>query len=237
MENYILYRYKEWLKTREGNLLKQLSSLTVGAIILLTSLFVTLLAILVVAVLLPTGETIYTNLSFILMGIEVILITITSIYSEKIQIAHSKKNFKNYKVKCNELGDFLIENGLTSDFVPMLIERLNTKISEIEQMIKHKHEAVNKFMEMLLIPISAIILGAMLDKETSILETFGIGISGLLIVFLIYGIIILTLFLYDIVMRIPEEKYKQFISDLQGFLDFEECEKNYKKVLLEDVTH
>ena len=47
MENYIFYRYKEWLKARDGNLLKQVSKLTIGAIILLSLLFVVLITMFV----------------------------------------------------------------------------------------------------------------------------------------------------------------------------------------------
>ena len=234
MENYILYRYKEWLKTREGSFLKQLTKIPVGAIVLLSFLLVTLIAMLVV-VLVSKGEGDYMILSYILMGAEVTLGIIITIYSEKILISHSKKNFVEYKTKCNELGEFLIEHGLTIDFVPRLIESYNDRISEIEEMIKHKHEAVNKFMEMLLIPISAIILGAMLDKDISVSDTLELGILGMFIVFLIYGVIVFTMFLYDVVMRMPEDKYRQIAADLQSFLDFKECEKPSEQISSKDL--
>lgn len=234
MENYILYLYKEWLKTREGGFLKQLTKLPVGAIVLLSLLLVTLIAMLVV-VLVPKGEGDYMILSYVLMGAEVALGIIITIYSEKFLISHSKKNFVKYKTRCNELGGFLIGNGLTIDFIPRLIENFNDRISEIEETIKHKHEAVNKFMEMLLIPISAIILGAMLDKDISVSDTLEFGLLGLLIVFLIYGVIVFATFLYDVVMRMPEDKYRQIAADLQSFLDFKKCEKPSEQISSKDL--
>ena len=150
---------------------------------------------------------------------------ITSIYSEKNQITYSKKNFENYKNRCSKLEEFLSQYGITNNFIPTLIERYNAKISEIEEMIRRKHEAVNKFMEMLLLPISALILGAMLDKDTSVSETLVLG--G-------YGLIVFMLLLYDAIMRIPENKYKQFVADLQSFLDIEKCREACEEVLSED---
>lgn len=236
MENYIFYRYKEWLKARDGSLLKQVSKLTIGAIILLSLLFVVLITMFVF-ILLSKVKSEYINIAYILMGVEGIIIIITSIYSERIQVIHSKKNFINYKAKCKEMEDFLTENSLPIEFVPFLIERFNDRISKIEEMIKHKHEVVNKFMEMLLIPVSALILGAMLDKEMPVTETLELGLLGFLIVFLIYAVIIFMLFLYDTIMRFPENKYKQFISDWQDFLDFKEYERIGKQVVLENATH
>lgn len=32
------------------------------------------------------------------------------------------------------------------------------------------------------------------------------------------------LFLYDFVIRFPQGKYKEFVTDLQSILDFKECE-------------
>lgn len=217
-------------------MLKQVSKLTIGTIILLSFLFVVLITMFVF-ILLSKVKSEYINIAYILMGVEGIIIIITSIYSERIQIIHSKKNFINYKAKCKEMEDFLKENSLSVEFVPFLIERLNDRISKIEEMIKHKHEVVNKFMEMLLIPVSALILGAMLDKEMPVTETLELGLLGFLMVFLMYAVIIFMLFLYDTIMRFPENKYKQFISDWQDFLDFKEYERIGKQVLLENATH
>lgn len=233
MENYILYRYKEWLKTRNGNLFKRISKLTIGASVLLALLFLTLIAIFVF-VIMAEFERNYINFAYLFIGIESVIVIITSIYSEKMQITYSKKNFEQYKDKCRALEVFLTENGITNNFVPTLIERYNAKISEIEEMIKCKHEAVNKFMEMLLIPISALILGAMLDKDTNISETLVLGIYGMLIVSLVYGAIVFLLFLYDTIMRNSENKYRQLVTDLQSSLDIEKCGEACEEVLSED---
>ena len=176
----------------------------------------------------------YINLAYVFISIESVIVIITSIYSEKMQITHSKKNFEQYKDKCKALKVFLMENGITNNFVPTLIERYNAKISEIEEMIRRKHEAVNKFMEMLLIPISALILGAMLDKDTSVSETFVLGSYCMIIVSFIYVLIVFMLFLYDAIMRIPENKHKQFVADLQSFLDIEKCSEACEEVISEN---
>ena len=64
MENYIFYRYKEWLKARDGSLLKQVSKLTIGAIILLSLLFVVLITMFVF-ILLSKVKSEYINIAYI----------------------------------------------------------------------------------------------------------------------------------------------------------------------------
>lgn len=233
MENYIFYCYKKWLKETEDSILKQISKLPVGATILLSFLILSLIAI-IVFVIMSEFDQKWINWAYVSIGFESVVIIITSIYSEKNQITYSKKNFENYKNRCSKLEEFLSQYGITNNFIPTLIERYNAKISEIEELIKRRHEVVNKFMEMLLIPISALILGAMLDKDTSIPETLLLGGRGLIIISLVYGIIVFMLFLYDAIMRIPENKYKQFVADLQSFLDIEKCSEACEEVLSED---
>lgn len=233
MENYIFYCYKKWLKKTEDSILKQISKLPVGATILLSFLILSLIAI-IVFVIMSEFDQKWINWAYVSIGVESVVIIITSIYSEKNQITYSKKNFEKYKERCGKLEGFLTHNGITKKFIPTLIERYNAKISEIEEMIRRKHEAVNKFMEMLLLPISALILGAMLDKDTSVSETLVLGGYGMIIVFLIYGLIVFMLLLYDAIMRIPENKYKQFVADLQSFLDIEKCREACEEALSGD---
>ena len=86
------------------------------------------------------------------------------------------------------------------------------------------YKSIIKFVELLLIPVSALILGAMLDKEITISDTLSIGITGLICLCFIYGLIIFALYLNDVVMRYPESTYMQLVSDLQSIVDFEECQ-------------
>ncbi len=223
MENYIYYCYKKWLKENEGSLRIQISKLDVVAIILLFSLLATLIGLFVILSFAIAGCN-YQIWAYILMALEFILTIGLSIYCEKKQVSHSQKNLSNYISDCNNLKKFLSQNQITIKVIPKLVERYNSIICDIEEKIDRKHNSINKFMEIMLIPGSVLILGAMLDKEITVSETLGIGISGLLILFFIYGVILFGLFLYDVIMRIPENTYKQLVSDLQSILDFEECE-------------
>lgn len=146
---------------------KQISGLTVPAIVLLSLLLLTLIALLVVFGMAIIGTS-YTLLAYILMGVELILAVITSIYAEKFQISHSKKNLAQYKKECKNLEEHLTECGLVNGYIPKLVDIYKERINRIEEKIKHKHETIHRFMEMLLIPISAAILGAVLDKGSTV---------------------------------------------------------------------
>lgn len=221
MENYILYCYKEWEKSRKGNFLKQLSSLTLVAIILLVLLFGILIAIFVNVLSLDENKD-YT-VTYILMGIEILLSIILSIYCENFQISHSKTNLKAYGIECVNFQQNISEKyNISVEFIPILIDRFKSKIDIIEKKVEHKRNAVYKFMEMLLIPMSALILGALLDKEISMDVALGIGIFGIILLCFVYGVIIFSLYVYDIAMKFPVSKYTQFVTDLQSILDINE---------------
>lgn len=223
MENFLLYCYKEWLKEKDGNIFKQISKLTVGAIILLSLLLVTLIAFFVILGRSLEGKN-NSGATLILSVVYVILCITTSIYCEKYQVKHSKQGLENYKKDCNDMmKKVLSKYGFTGSFIPTLIDRFNAMINRIDEKIKTKHEHFNKFFEMLLIPISVIILGALLDKGTDSTDTLGLGLSGLLIILMIYAVAFFILFVYDFVMRLPQGKYKEFVTDLQSILDFKEC--------------
>lgn len=228
MENYIFYCYKDWRNEREGSISKQISRLTVVAIILLTLLLATLIVFFVILGLAISGnkndDSILTATS-ICSALYVILCIITSIYSENYQIKHSKKGLEDYKKYCDDMREkVIIQHGFSEDFIPVLIERFNAKINGTDEKIKIKHEHFNKFFEMLLIPVSVILLGALLDKGTDTAETLGLGISGILIILTIYAASFFILYVYDFAMKMPQNKYREFVTDLQSILDFKKCE-------------
>lgn len=227
MEKYILILYKAWIKEKNGNIIKQISRLTILEIILLSLLFVSLICLLVIFVVSFTDKNVM-QAAYIPMIADIVLSIVISIYTEKRQINHSKSDFTNYREHCENLEKELLNNDIISSFIPTLINKLNAINNDIEEKIRKKREYANKFMEMLLLPISAAILGALMDKSKSIEEVLQLGLYGLLITLLIYGAIIFVLFLYNSVMRMPQGIYKQFVTDLQSILDFNECKSKIK---------
>ncbi len=163
----------------------------------------------------------------VLAGVYVILCVAVSIYTERHQIKNSEDDLESYRSYCNKLKNYLInDRKISLNIFSELIARLNTMNDKLEEKIDRKHERFSKFMEMLLIPISAVILGALLDKEINVNEVLNFGLSGLLIILFTYGLILFVSFLYDFVMRAPQGRYKRFATDLQSILDFELCESD-----------
>lgn len=226
MENNMLYCFKKWLKKKEGTLFEQIFKIPVMARVLLASLVIVLVSLLVVLGLSSNRNKNYGIATKVLMGIYVVLCITVSIYTERHQIKHSEHDLESYRNYCSDLKkEVILENEVSLKLIPVLIDRLNAMNDKIEEKIKQKNEHFNKFMEMLLIPISAVILGALLDKGSDATESLWFGVSGALIILFIYGLILFFSFLYDTVMRVPQGGYKRFATDLQSILDFEECDK------------
>lgn len=224
MENYIFNCYKKWLEEEEGDLFKQIFKIPVMARVL----FILLLAGLILFCII-LGRSIYgkndTILTLFLSFVYTALCIIFSIYTEKYQVKHSRDGLKNYKKYCKDMKDaVLTENDISEKIIPALIEKYQTMNNSIDEKIRQSHEHIHKFMEMLLIPISASILGALLNKSVNASEILSFGLSGTVIILIIYASIFLVLFVYDISMKFSQEKYKQFITDLQSILDFKRYE-------------
>lgn len=222
MENYIFYCYKEWLEDKDGNLSKQIFKLPCIARVLFAVLLVGLIAFFVIL-----GFTIGgcdCTIPLLIWCILYFLTCVTiTIYTEKYQVKTSKRSLKEYDIYTKEmLHTVFTDNNISEKLIPILIERFNTIVKKTDEIINLKHEKMNKFMEVLLIPVSVLILGAMLEKGTDATQTLGFGLSGILIILLIYAIIFIVLFAYDIILRFPLVKYKQFITDMQSLLDFSE---------------
>ena len=227
MENNLLYCYKNWLKKREGTLFEQIFKIPVMARVLLALLVIVLAALFVVLGLSINENNNCEFAAKLLMGIYTILCITVSIYTERYQIKHSEHDLESYRKYCGDLrNEVILKNNVSLKLIPVLTDRLKAMGYQIEEKIKHKHEQFNKFMEMLLIPISAVILGAILDKGTDVTESLWFGMSGTLIILLIYGLILFVSFLYDTIMRVPQSGYKRFATDLQSVLDFELCESD-----------
>lgn len=209
---------------KNGNIFKRILKLPVISIVLLALLFCGLIGFFVLLAYSDAGSN-NSTATLVWSAAYVVLCIITSIYCEKYQVKYSKQGMKNYQKYCDDMmKDVLGQYGFSENFIPTLIDRFKAMINGIDEKIKTKHEHFNKFFEMLLIPISVIILGALLDKGTDSTDTLGLGLSGLLIILIVYAVAFFILFVYDFVMRLPQGKYIEFVTDLQSILDFKECE-------------
>lgn len=137
MEKYILILYKAWIKEKNGNIIKQISRLTILEIILLSLLFVSLICLLVIFVVSFTDKNVM-QAAYIPMIADIVLSIVISIYTEKRQINHSKSDFTNYREHCENLEKELLNNDIISSFIPTLINKLNAINNDIEEKIRKK---------------------------------------------------------------------------------------------------
>lgn len=226
MENNLLYCYKDWLKKEEGTLFKKIFKIPVKIRVLLASLIIVFIAFLIFGFMEDENNN-YVIVEGVLSIVYIVLCVTVSMCTERHQIKNSEDDLKSYKSYCIRLKTNVItKHKIPLDIIPKIIDRLNTMSDSIEEKTKYRHEQFNKFMEMLLIPISAVILGALLDKEISVTEVLGFGLSGTVIILGVYALIVLVLRIYDAIMRVPQGGYRRFATDLQSILDFEQCDSD-----------
>lgn len=125
MDNYILNCYMKWLKDRNGSIKKQLSHLTVTAIVLI----ILLCLIMIVGIVFCCLQS---ELIIIPAIAEVIVGIISYVYTDRFEIKYSSGKFKTYKEHCGSLKKMLATEGIINDdFISEIINRFTKKISVI----------------------------------------------------------------------------------------------------------
>lgn len=226
MEQDLFYCYQEWVKNRDGSIKKQLSEVPKFGIFLL-SLLLLLLGVFIWVSLQPVKETGEPNIAALFVGVGYVLICIlVSLYTEWHNIKNSKQDMKKHKQYYTDMEKSIFKNFKhVHELILQLIEKYNASINSIEERIKLKHKALNRIFEVMIIPLSAAILGALPNLNSSTQEALEFSIVLILVIVLIYEIGFFCLFVYEMIMRYNQDKYKRFVFDLKSILDYKKYVK------------
>lgn len=222
METFIFNCYKKWLKERNGSFFKRLFGLTILAKILLLLLLISLIGFFVVAWLV-SDEKIDGKWLFAPTVMELLSCAAMYIYNNLYEVSNSYKEFDKYKSYCMDLSFMLSTYHISNEIIIEIIERYKKTIDNMNNNMMQNYERINKVMQMLLLPISLAILGALfkLDmKEESIL---GYGVTFFLIIAFVYGVACFVAFICNEITKSKQDTYKLFVNDLQSIIDLEKC--------------
>lgn len=221
MENYIFNCYKKWLKDQNGSISKQLSKLNNIARFLVAALFIMLAAVLV-TYFLYVFKLIDEIWVFVNALIEVVIGIAAYIYTSKYEINHSDDEFNNYFEYCKNLSTIFAEKEILSySFIRELIGRYKVIIDDSNKKIERNQDRIDKYMQILIIPLFLAILSKMLDMQADAQSAISAGISVALGIAFLYLIIVLPVNMYNnIAIKNRQNNYKQLVNDLQSIIDF-----------------
>lgn len=230
MENYIFNCYLKWLKDekkKEGNIFKRISKLTITANVLIASMIIVLAAIIVLFVLEYYGL-IAIDWIYLPLFLESIIGAITYVYTSRYEIDHSYDNLSEYKAFCQKLSIMLSSKQISNpSFLSDIIERIDTRIENMNSRIKMIYDRVHKIMELLIIPIALSVIGSILDNQPDTQMVLDNIISIMMTILLIYAILGGgCCFVINLTIAKKKEKYMLFKCDLQSILDFDICHKS-----------
>lgn len=222
METFIFNCYKKWLKDRNGSFFKRLSGLTILAKMLLLLLLISLIGFFVVAWLV-SNKKIDGKWLFAPTVMELLSCAAMYIYTSLYEVSNSYNDFDKYKSYCMDLSFMLSTYHISNEIIIEIIDRYQKTIDNMNKNIAQNYERINKVMQMLLLPISLAILGALLKldmKEESIL---GYGVTFFLIIAFVYGVACFVAFICNEITKSKQDTYKLFVNDLQSIIDLEKC--------------
>lgn len=226
MDERMFYCYLEYKKNNSKSVWKALKKFPIKVLVTFILLcVVSILAIIVVFI------PIITYFAWLLAFAEIALCVLLSYFIEDFNIQNSKDSITEYRKHCREMIDWLREQGYTSyDSISLLYERLTNHINRIKTERDKKNEHVEKWIQVLAVPIVLAVFSSLIAKQGEISEI----IKGIMPFGFICIIIYCVFWGLRNVYWLPEkrklEQRKYFADELQDILDIYATEKEEKIV-------
>lgn len=157
--------------------------------------------------------------------IEVAIGIAAYIYTSKYEISHSDDELNNYHEYCEKLSTVFAEKEILSySFIQELIGRYKVIIDDSNKKIERNQDRIDKYMQILIIPLFLAVLSKMLDMQADAQSAISAGVSVALVIAFLYLIIVLPVNMYNnIAIKNRQNNYKQLVNDLQSIIDFKIC--------------
>lgn len=215
MEEYIFNCYLKYQKENNPSIMKRLMKFPVDVIILLL-LGIVFITIGIVSFLLQ--KIVW---SFMLIVSSVVIAYIFNWRFELYQIKNSEKIAAKHKDYCAELENWLSTFSISStEGLAVLYERINNKITKSETAKKNAFDKIEKWAQILAIPIGVCIISELIKNEIDVSLIIGKCVTVVAIgAFIIYGFFIIeTLKWMPIKRKTAQMQY--FADDLRSILDY-----------------
>lgn len=216
MHTILFDSYRKHQKDNKQSLIKTIFKFPIGVKLLLGG-FVLCLIYSILAFFIPF----FKNTYFICLVLQVVLCLCLYFYTENFQIKTSDIRLSTYQEYCGEIKAWLIKIGVvvTKENVTELVLRLEKEINKLENQRTATRERIEKWIQILIIPILLAVFSAIIKEQTDLTilfaytTTFLIALGSLALAFLnCYNI-------FDFLKKRKIEQLKSLASDLQGVLD------------------
>ena len=215
MEWILYYNYRKFQKDYLGSISERLLRFPVPAVILLCLLCVNTIAVLIFA-LIPAIK-IFT---WIPVGIELICCVVLYFYTERDQVKMSYENLEDYRIYCNDIYKWLQSCSFsTKEEIQEIRRRLLTHIEKAQTDSKYKKESMDKWLQVLVIPVILVILSTLINQETDFVQAMNYASSSILIFLVVYGEIWGVRRVRYFLSECKLQQVQWFAEDLQGVLD------------------
>lgn len=213
MEMQLFYCYLKYQKDQKDSTLRKITRLTPIVIILLFLLIATT----IISFIFTLRSS---KCAFVPLSIELLLSLVTYFYSEHIQVKMSSVNLSAYKDRCRKNYEWLKEQEVVGQKeIQMYKDRITSSIENTQCKIDKSIDRIEKWLQILVIPIALAIFSYVLEERTDIQTVLAYAMTIVVIIVVIYPAL-LGLNRVKAFFELREiRKMKLFERDLQGVLD------------------
>lgn len=215
MEWILYYSYLKFRKDNMESIPRRLVQLPALVIVLLCLLCISTIAGLIVS-LIATIKI----FAWIPIGIESICCIILYFYTENYQIRMSDVKLEEYRAYCEEVYKWLESCCISSkEEIQDIKNRLLSYIVRTETDRKYKKESVDKWLQVLVIPVILAVLSVLINQQAGIEYALSYAFSIIFVFLLIYGAIWGVRRVKYFFSERKLDQIQYFADDLQGVLD------------------
>lgn len=216
MESILFDSYRKYQKEHKDNFIKAIFKLPIWAQIFLV-IIVLCLAYSVLVVFVPCLRVAYGYC----LAVEVLTCVALYFYTENYQIKTSDSRLFVYQEYCEKIKQWLVSVGVnvTPENIKEIMKRTNKRIALLEKKRKERRDRIDKWIQILIIPILLAIFSAVIKEQTDLSLLLVYAVSMIVAIASI-GLAFLNIYnIIDFFQKRKLEQMKSFAEDLQGVLD------------------
>ena len=216
MDEILFDGYRKYQKCLNGNIIKTVLRLPIGAIVIIVLAF----ASMVLSFVFRFNESL-PWLSPVFFLIEILTCISSHFYIENFRIKTSNKRLVSYFEYCCNLYAWIKSTGVAASEqnIQTIMTRIEKRVALLEGKRKHVQDTIWHIVNILIIPLLLAIFSSWMKDQTNLPDLIAASLS---IVFFVGSIGLLVYLLYNVFSIFQKHRIEQlrcFFEDLQGIID------------------
>lgn len=212
MENYLFYGYLKWQKDNKKNT-KRKSVVPIIGKILFGLIIISFISAIVLALIKST-------VSYVPICIQLLCYVLMFFYTELLLTNNSSAYYNNHKEYCEKLYLFIDSFSITEkEEIAEMRNRILAKLIKIKSDTEKRKKRLDKWMQILVIPIALAILNNMINNQTDLNTVYKYIFSIIAMFIMIYLTVYAILIITNAINKMRQNQYQCFCDDLQGVID------------------